>query len=70
MSRSDRELGMDRPITRRDFLNGASVVAASTLVPGRALAEAVVPEVHLPGRHRRAVEARQAVDLCVEGQRR
>jgi len=41
MSRSDRELGMDRPITRRDFLNGASVVAASALVPGRALAEAV-----------------------------
>ncbi len=33
----DRELGMDRPITRRDFLNGMAVgvggVAASSLVP-------------------------------------
>jgi spermidine dehydrogenase len=41
MKRSDRELGMDRPISRRDFLNGVGVVAAGTLVPGRTLAEAV-----------------------------
>jgi spermidine dehydrogenase len=40
MKRSDRELGMDRPISRRDFLNGVGAVAAGTLVPGRALAEA------------------------------
>ncbi|MCH8889932.1 MAG: NAD(P)/FAD-dependent oxidoreductase [Myxococcales bacterium] len=41
MKRSDRELGMDRPISRRDFLNGVGAVAAGTLVPGRALAEAM-----------------------------
>ncbi len=41
MKRSDRELGMDRAISRRDFLNGVGAVAAGTLVPGRALAEAV-----------------------------
>ncbi len=38
----DRELGMDKPITRRDFLNGMAVgvggVAASSLVPGFAFA--------------------------------
>ncbi len=34
MRRSDRELGMDRAISRRDFLNGVGVVAASTLMPG------------------------------------
>ncbi|MBW2386885.1 MAG: NAD(P)-binding protein, partial [Deltaproteobacteria bacterium] len=33
-SRSDRGLGMDRAISRRDFLNGASAVAAGALVPG------------------------------------
>jgi len=41
MGRSDRELGMDRPITRRDFLNGVGVAAAGTLIPGRALGQAV-----------------------------
>jgi spermidine dehydrogenase len=34
----DKELGMDRPITRRDFINGVAVgvggAAASTLIPG------------------------------------
>jgi len=31
----DRELGMDRPIARRDFLNGASIaIGASLLSPG------------------------------------
>ncbi len=38
----DRELGMDRSITRRDFLNGMAIgaggVAASSLVPGFAFA--------------------------------
>ena len=34
MNRSERELGMDRAISRRDFLNGVGVVAASTLMPG------------------------------------
>jgi len=41
MRRSDRELGMDRPISRRDFLNGVRLVAAGALVPGRAIGEAV-----------------------------
>ena len=27
----DRELGMDRPIARRDFLNGAAVAIGATL---------------------------------------
>ncbi len=34
MKPRDHSLGMDRPITRRDFLNGVSAVAASTLIPG------------------------------------
>ena len=29
----DRYLGMDRPITRRDFLNGAAIAIGATLVP-------------------------------------
>src|SRR5262245_9948201 len=32
MSNSDRDLGMDRPITRRDFLNGVGVTVGSVLV--------------------------------------
>ena len=32
--RSDRRLGMDRAISRRDFLDGVGVVAAGALVPG------------------------------------
>jgi hypothetical protein len=32
-----RKLGMDRPITRRDFLNGMAVTAASTQIPGNGL---------------------------------
>jgi len=34
VSRSDRELGMDRDISRRDFLNGVGAVAAGALVAG------------------------------------
>ncbi len=30
----DRCLGMDRPITRRDFINGAAVAVGSTLLLG------------------------------------
>ncbi len=32
MNRRDRELGMDRPITRRDFLNGVAVVVTGSLL--------------------------------------
>ena len=33
MRKTDRELGMDRDITRRDFLNGATVAIGGTLLP-------------------------------------
>ncbi len=33
MNSRDRELGMHRKITRRDFLNGVAVTAAATLAP-------------------------------------
>jgi spermidine dehydrogenase len=39
MKSTDRNLGMDRRISRRDLLHGASMLATSTLVPGHALAE-------------------------------
>jgi len=32
MAKTDRELGMDRPITRRDFLNGVSLTVGGALV--------------------------------------
>src|SRR5437667_9183206 len=33
----DRYLGMDRPITRRDFINGAAVIVAGSLLTGTRL---------------------------------
>ena len=39
MNRSDRDLGMDRAITRRDFLNGVSVTIGGALT-APAVAEA------------------------------
>ena len=39
MNPTDRDLGMDRPISRRDLLHGMGVLAVSSLVPGRALAD-------------------------------
>ena len=38
----DRDLGMDRPISRRDILHGFGAVAASSFVPGRAFADEVL----------------------------
>jgi len=38
VNRKDRDLGMDRPISRRDFLNGVAVVAAGVLAAGGASA--------------------------------
>jgi len=32
----DRELGMDRPITRRDFMNGAAMAIGAAIMPGTA----------------------------------
>jgi len=44
---SDRELGMDRPITRRDFLNGVAIGVGGTLatawLPGLAFAGQAAP---------------------------
>jgi spermidine dehydrogenase len=34
---SDRELGMDRAITRRDFMNGAAMAIGATILPGQAM---------------------------------
>jgi spermidine dehydrogenase len=47
VSAGDRELGMDRPITRRDFLNGVAVgvggAFAGAWMPGWAFGEATAP---------------------------
>ncbi|MEM8814341.1 MAG: FAD-dependent oxidoreductase [Pseudomonadota bacterium] len=39
MKRTNKQLGMDAVITRRDFLNGASVAVGSTLLPAGAFAD-------------------------------
>jgi len=45
MERKDRDLGMDRPVSRRDFINGVSMAAAGALtLPSRALAQEFAPE--------------------------
>jgi spermidine dehydrogenase len=38
MSRSDKELGMAMPISRRDFINGVGATMAGSLLPGTVLA--------------------------------
>jgi len=43
VSSRDRELGMERAISRRDFLNGVGGVAAGALVPGCAVPAAPKP---------------------------
>src|SRR4051812_16372549 len=45
MNADDRHLGLDRPITRRDFLNGVALtVAGSVLAPELARAQEFAPE--------------------------
>jgi spermidine dehydrogenase len=44
----DRDLGMDRDITRRDFLNGVAVALTSALVPPRWLSAGDEPVVYPP----------------------
>ncbi len=39
MKTEDRNLGMDRPISRRDLLHGVGAMAAASLVPGQSLAK-------------------------------
>jgi spermidine dehydrogenase len=38
----DRELGMDRPVSRRDILHGFGALAASSFVPGTAIADEII----------------------------
>jgi spermidine dehydrogenase len=38
IKRSDRQLGMDKAISRRDFLNGVSIAIGASLLPGTAFA--------------------------------
>ena len=56
MKSSDRNLGMDRPISRRDLLLGVGASAASAFVPGRAFADEMfrlegTSEQKIAGRH-------------------
>lgn len=39
MKKTDRQLGMDRDISRRDFLNGISVTVGASLLPGYSFAQ-------------------------------
>jgi len=39
----DRYLGMDRQITRREFINGAAVVVGGTLIAGSTLTGGTTP---------------------------
>ena len=43
MSWTDKELGMDRPITRRDFMNGAAMAIAAAVTPHSGLFAQAVP---------------------------
>ena len=42
MKSRDRNLGMDRRITRRDLLHGVGALATTSLVPGKSLADEVL----------------------------
>ena len=39
MKRTDRQLGMDKAISRRDFLNGVGIAIGASLLPGTAFAQ-------------------------------
>ena len=43
MSWTDKELGMDCPITRRDFMNGAAMAIAAAITPHSSLFAQAVP---------------------------
>lgn len=53
MKKSDRLLGMDRDISRRDFLNGVSVAVSASLLPGMSSSQEVgaqdMPGYYPPG---------------------
>jgi spermidine dehydrogenase len=44
LSARDRELGMGRPISRRDFMNGAAMLVGASMLPGSGLAADQAPE--------------------------
>ena len=50
MPEHDRALGMDRPITRRDFINGVSVTAAGALLLPRWALAMEAPQEYAPER--------------------
>ena len=50
MNGNDRDLGMDRAISRRDFLNGVGVVAASSLMPGCSRQDSAAVDDYPPAR--------------------
>ncbi len=59
MTKSDRELGMDRSITRRDFLNGVSVaVGGAMIAPAPADAAEIVQQSAAGARGGRQLPAR------------
>ncbi len=41
MNSTDRQLGMDKDISRRDFLNGVGIAVGASLLPGTASAQDV-----------------------------
>lgn len=68
MPYSDHELGLDRPITRRDFLNGAIVTIGASVAPGllisrQAAAQRVYPPAltGLRGHHPGSFEVMHAI---------
>ena len=48
MNKTDRKLGMDKDISRRDFLNGVSIAVGASLFPGTSFAQDVAVQ-DLPG---------------------
>lgn len=48
-SKEDKDLGMDRKITRRDFLNGVAVTVGAAALEGVALAQGAPDPAHLTG---------------------
>ncbi len=69
MTNNDKGLGMDRQITRRDFLNGAAVISASSLIPSKAnakllnLAEYPPLRTGLRGSHPGSIEVAHQLGL-------
>ena len=63
MAFTDKELGLDRPISRRDFLNGTAVAIASFAVSGAAHADSPYPPrlTGMRGHHDGSFETMHAI---------